>query len=278
MKQLQSMVLCMKNHEIRVDLVDLFPSDEYPNTPDYGYHDFYEMELFLSGRGMHEINAVPYRVKRGFVYLLFPGDFHRHQMDEDERMVMCNLKLAPKRVSARMRDRLRGCRHPYAAYLDEEALSQMNEELMRLRTLLEEHPVDTGLCDNVIERILLLLSRALVSHAPVRDTVPETTGVEKILSYLEEHYPEHVSMVTLASLVGLSPNYFGTYFKTHTGMTPVEYLTRLRLCHAAELLKSTREKVKTIARNTGFHSPEYFTRVFRDAFGLTPAQYRESLQ
>lgn len=278
MKRLQTKLLCMKNQEVTLDLIDLFPSSVYPNAPEYGYHDFYELEVYLSGRGVHELNAVPYRVTRGYAYLLLPGDFHRYEMDADEKMIMYNLKLSKRRMPDGLIERLSACRHPHAVYLDEAVLLQMVSELSLLSGLLGERPVDEGLCDNVIERILLLLCRALAAPSLSRERVPVTAGVEKVMSYMEAHHHERITGQMLAEQLGLSTNYFGAYFKAHTGMTPVEYLTRVRLSHAAELLKSTREKVKTIARNTGFSSPEYFTRVFRDAFGVTPAQYRESLQ
>ena len=278
MKRLQSQLLCMKNREVTVDLIDLFPSSVYPNAPEYGYHDFYELEVYLSGRGVHELNAVPYRVTRGYAYLLLPGDFHRYEMDADEKMIMYNLKIAKRRMPSRLVERLSACRHPYAAYFDEAVLLQTVSELSLLSQLLKERPVDGGLCDNVIERILLLLCRELATPSLSRERVPVTAGVEKVISYMEAHYHERITGQMLAEQLGLSTNYFGTYFKTHTGMTPVDYLTRVRLSHAARMLKSTREKIKTIAHETGFRSPEYFTRVFRDAFGVTPAQYRESLQ
>ena len=277
MKRLQSQLLCMKNQEILLDFVDLYPSAEYPNAPEYGYHDFYEMEVYLSGRGVHELNAVPYRVTRGYAYLLLPGDFHRYEMDADEKMIMYNLKIAKRRMPTRLLERLLTCHHPCVAYFDEAVLLQIVSELSLLSHLLAERPVDVGLCDNVIERILLLLCRELSSSPQLRASVPETQGVEKVISYMEAHYRESITVRTLAVQLDLSTNYFGTYFKTHTGMTPVDYMRRIRLSHAARMLKSTREKIKTIAHETGFRSPEYFTRVFRDAFGVTPAQYRESL-
>ena len=85
----------MKNRDILVDEVDCIPSSEYPNAPNYGYHDFYEIEVYLSGKGLHYLNAIPYEVTRGYAYLLLPGDFHRYEIDADEKILDKLMEYSP---------------------------------------------------------------------------------------------------------------------------------------------------------------------------------------
>ena len=82
MKCFQSQFQCMKDQLITVGHIQGIPSDIYPNSEISGYHDFYELEFFTAGEGIHYINGVPYHVQPGYVYLLIPGDFHRNSLPD----------------------------------------------------------------------------------------------------------------------------------------------------------------------------------------------------
>ena len=64
-------------------------------------------------------------------------------------------------------------------------------------------------------------------------------------------------------------------FSKAFGMTPMRYLNKLRLDHAAELLASSNLSISEIARQCGFEDSNYFTRAFRRKFGTAPGQWRK---
>lgn len=277
MKQLQTQLACMKNRDLVIDEMDCVPSIDYPNAPNYGYHDFFEMEVYLSGKGLHYLNGIPYEVSAGYVYLLLPGDFHRYELESKERMHMLNIKISPRRMPERLRDAIAKAQHPCVCYLDEDKLGLLVREVRYLAELLRESPSDRYLCDNVMERIVLLLMRSLPSPGVQTPSDVNSSVVREAVLYINEHYHQRVSQAELARAVGLSTNYFGVYFKAQTGLFVREYLMRVRLFRGAQLLKSTRMKIAEIASRTGFGSSEYFARSFREHFGMTPKQYRDSL-
>ena len=277
MKRLQTKVACMKNRDVVVDEVDCIPSPAYPNGPHYGYHDFFELEVYLSGRGVHYLNAVPYEVRRGYAYLLLPGDFHRYELEPDVRMNMLNVKIDARKIPPAILEAIRNAPHPFSTVLSEGQLSCTVEEIRYLGRLLGESPTDAALCANVLERVLLLLLRATCAPVTSLPSPVEHSTVHAAVQYLNAHYHEPINQSILARAFGMSTNYFGVYFKRHTGMSVREYLGRVRLCRGAQLLKSTGMKIMEIAARTGFGSAEYFARQFREQFGMTPKQYRDSL-
>ncbi|KRF42967.1 response regulator [Paenibacillus sp. Soil787] len=95
-------------------------------------------------------------------------------------------------------------------------------------------------------------------------------------SYIKENFSnEMISLNDVCRHVHISPSYFGTVFKAHTGETFIEYVTRIRVEKAMELLKRTDLKTYEIAHETGYKDPHYFSLIFKKKAGVSPTEYRE---
>ena len=79
----------------------------------------------------------------------------------------------------------------------------------------------------------------------------------------------------IALAIGVSENYLGRIFHSELGLSPREYLSRLRIHAAKQLLTSTRESITTVAGRVGFEDPAYFSRVFHKLVGESPHTYRQ---
>ena len=124
---------------------------------------------------------------------------------------------------------------------------------------------------------------ALVSEAAlrlcemVRETKRQDTGnvhVEKAKHYLTDHLTQEIRTDDIAEAVGLSPYHLSRLFKTHTGLTLREYLTRERIEAAKQLLATSDRTIPQIASLLRFCDQSYFTMVFRRQTGQTPGEYR----
>lgn len=82
------------------------------------------------------------------------------------------------------------------------------------------------------------------------------------------------SLAELARVAGMSRSAFAKTFSETFGETPMDFVLRTRLHHAAELLRITDLPVKAIAAGTGFASRSHFSRAFKAAFGADPSAYR----
>jgi AraC-like DNA-binding protein len=99
----------------------------------------------------------------------------------------------------------------------------------------------------------------------------EKTDVMKAVNYLKEHFSENVNMKELAELVGMSVSSFYQHFKALTGITPLQYQKKLRLCEARRLLMAGSD-VTTAAYQVGYESLSQFSREYRRFFGVSPSQ------
>ena len=122
----------------------------------------------------------------------------------------------------------------------------------------------------------MLIGSDVVSQAAQQLPMPDVMEILKI--YLREHLAEPIRIKHLASLVALSPFYFVRTFKAHVGVPPHQYLMRVRLERASELLAGTSLSVTQICHRVGFSSLSHFINTFRKHRGVSPLAYRQAVQ
>ncbi len=96
--------------------------------------------------------------------------------------------------------------------------------------------------------------------------------------WLHEHYQDPVSMLTLAKKFSMSQRTLNRRFMNAIGLTPGQWLLRLRIEQARELLVSTNLDIGDIGLRCGFQDPGYFSRAFRKHMDTTPGHYRASVR
>ncbi len=97
-------------------------------------------------------------------------------------------------------------------------------------------------------------------------------------SYIEQNFDnEEISLNTVASTVNLSPNYFSTVFSQEMGMTFIEYLTRVRMDKAKELLRSSSMKTSEVAYAVGYKDSHYFSYLFKKTQHCTPREFKSQI-
>lgn len=99
---------------------------------------------------------------------------------------------------------------------------------------------------------------------------------KNVLTYIDEHYTENLSLETIAAYSGFSKYHFSRLFKQYTDATYYDYLNHRRLKAAEILLAQPDLSVTEIALQSGFASISTFNRIFRQKKGCTPSEYRSS--
>jgi AraC-like DNA-binding protein len=131
--------------------------------------------------------------------------------------------------------------------------------------------------------LLLTFFGLLTETAPLTVTVPDEFAdlpsdlpfpLQWALDYLRRHYAKPFSLKVLASHCGVTSSHLCRLFRKHLNTTPVNYLQRIRLTIARQLLTKTGWSTQTIAILVGFNDVRHFRRQFLRHFGLTPQQVR----
>ncbi len=137
--------------------------------------------------------------------------------------------------------------------------SKQYESLIHLLTIFAQH--------------LALVSNQLM----VRHENSEPPAITKAKQFIIEHQGDEISLGDVASAVNTSTFYFCKMFKKSTGINFTEYLARVRVEKAKNLLLNPNSRISEVAFASGFQSLSHFNRVFRRIAGHSPTRYREKL-
>ena len=109
----------------------------------------------------------------------------------------------------------------------------------------------------------------------LREQAGEPTSVHKARKYIEQHQGEKMSLREVARAVNTSSYYFCRTFKKVTGMNFTEYLSRVRVGKAKNLLINPNLRVTEIAYGVGFQSLPHFNKMFKTFTGMSPTAFRK---
>ena len=109
------------------------------------------------------------------------------------------------------------------------------------------------------------------------ELLPTQTGatIMKAIFFLNKYFREQISRWKLSEYLNVSEDYLSRIFHKQMGVPLWEYLNRLRIGYAIDLLRNSSESVAEIASRSGFQDQAYFCRVFRRIAGLTPGATRK---
>ncbi|HHW00213.1 MAG TPA: response regulator [Clostridiaceae bacterium] len=134
--------------------------------------------------------------------------------------------------------------------------------------------------NNINEVVLNIKKTAYVISdylSTIMETDRESQIIHKAIDYIQKNYNCNISMSTVANYVGMSYNYFSKLFKDKVGENFIDYITRLRINKAKEMLADPEKDIRIISETVGYTSPRHFSKIFLQYTGLLPSQYRKQL-
>lgn len=246
----------------------------------YHWHDYFEMEFFWAGEATHVFNGEKTRIKRGYISLLTPADFHTlYQEPGDKKLYYYNVNFNEYALSSELMFLLTEYEFPMVTVVNEEECEILHAEF----SMLTKEYNGSGLLrdkmvKDIFEKIFIIFWRALLRESSDQKRNPprRDSNVRYIVNYLRIHFREPVSLTEIAKTIHLTPNYIGELFKKETGFSFTDYVGKLRLSYATNLLTGSDLSIADISAQSGFHSVSYFIRNFKLAMGMTPLEYRIS--
>ncbi|CAN7610586.1 response regulator transcription factor [Paenibacillus sp. LjRoot56] len=110
-----------------------------------------------------------------------------------------------------------------------------------------------------------------------RPQVTARKEIQWMCRYIREHFQEDLQVAELAKLVHMHPSYAGQVFKQEIGENFLEYVNRVRMEKASEMLERTTMKIYEVSGAVGISDYRYFCKLFKSHTGITPTQYKSKM-
>lgn len=250
-------------------------------------HHTLELSMILSGRGEYRLQDRVYPVKAGDIVLFNNTEVHGMWNTGDEPLVNMALEFEPRFIWS---DPLysfdqaflsmffsRNERFQYKLDRENPAYPIIKRQLEEIQT---EFTEQLPRYEMIIKAKLLSLLADLLRHYDITPPADSPTDnrhhsdMNRVLHYITDHYAEPLTLEQLADMLHVSESYFCQLFRKSNGLSPKEYIVKVRTAAAAQQLKETDRSVLEIAENCGFNSPSNFYAAFKRITGKSPAQYR----
>ncbi|MBM7539869.1 response regulator transcription factor [Amphibacillus cookii] len=107
-----------------------------------------------------------------------------------------------------------------------------------------------------------------------KEKASQTGRIHQLLTYIDEHYSEALSLTSLADHFHFNPSYLSSYFRQHHNVGFSDYLTKVRVDHAKELLGNQELSIAEVGAMVGYTDHSYFCKVFKKNTNKSPSRYR----
>ncbi len=267
--------------------------------PHLHVHDFIEISYVASGTGIHIIGDNQYDVRKGDLFLInyhIPHEFRSFPAPMAPLMVY-NCVFKPDFIDMNLLDykEFTDVIH-YLSFRSIFALESENIEDIKIlgvenysleaiykKMLAEFTDKEEGYIELLRVYLIELLIKIFRSY---KNSGTNTTTMmshhakmmEQSIQYLKLNYSVNTKLTDLAAQSFLSPTYFCKLFKDYAGMTISEYVQRLRIEEACNLLTASEDKVIVIAQKVGYNDIKHFNEVFKRLTGMTPREYKKQVR
>lgn len=245
------------------------------------WHEEVEIIVIKKGEGVVSVDLTEYEVHKGDVVFVMSGQLHGVRQLGSSTMEYENILFKPSLLKSAGHDM---CWERFISPL----LSASSEihPVMREHAKLETYIRDIDrLCDErlagyqiAVKGCLYQIVHLLLSEcaaAPSGASRKHADKIKAVLSYVDVHYAEEISIESMASLCFYSKSYFMKFFKESMGVSFISYLKDYRLEIAARMLLAADDNILDISSACGFDNLSYFNRSFKKKYGVTPGRYRK---
>jgi YesN/AraC family two-component response regulator len=227
------------------------------------WHEFYEIELILSGDGTYSIDGTEYPIKRGALFFMSPSSFHKINFTSNTTLI--NIMFT-----------LDACDPTFLYGLFEKSphikLDLSSSDMDLLNTLANQM-VNTKSEKYLSACLNCFLAKLQSIHKT--SLISESNPMQYALLYIQNHFTEKLSLNELAKMLNYSPNYLSNKFTQYTGISFKTYIMNLRFTFCLSLLKNSDFSISEICIQSGFEDFSNFMKYFKKRYGITPKQYRE---
>ncbi|HEX9060967.1 MAG TPA: AraC family transcriptional regulator [Clostridia bacterium] len=270
-----------------VKTIERFHDTSYFMEPNR--HEFFEMLYVKKGQAVFEISGQPVNIGPNDIVIIKPNQPHKLSIKSESgcEFIVLSFGFVSQKNSefseVSLEDFLNFVNSKENGAFIALKVSQKNEIITLLNRILKEM-VNNEIGSDFLNRLMVLELFVFISRAlkmewenSIKFKSPKLKELIQIsVNFINNNYERDISLGDIARFVFLSPSYFTRAFKDEMGLSPINYLLKVRVERAKELLGETDTKISNIALSVGFSNQQRFNEIFKKYSGITPLQYRKS--
>ncbi|MFA6785521.1 MAG: AraC family transcriptional regulator [Sphaerochaeta sp.] len=246
-------------------------------------HEFNELVFVIGGRGINYTKHDEQELREGSVFFIPPGVEHGYREVQD--LVLYNILIGKNLLSKNFLDlsKLPGfvslflvTDHIPYLLLNPSQCTELIPTLAMMEKESDDQSYGTGSKTLAYAYMLDLV----VSLSRIYDETPHENNQRirrlwKVIAYMDENKHKALTSEELTEVANMSTSTLNRYFKTCTGLSPIEFHIHKRIAHACTLIQKHDLSMTEIAEATGFIDPNYFSRQFRRIMAMSPKEYQK---
>jgi len=253
-------------------------------------HGFSELVIILRGSGVHISPTGDYPIGAGDVFVLHGDQAHGYRETADLELVNILFRMDELAIPLLDVVSLPGYHalftlEPMFRQRDsfESRLRLAPEQLQHIgdlvqRLLLEFGSLTPGRQFAAMAYFMLIVTDLCRYYSKMEDPAAQPLlALGRVIGYLQQHYAESLMLDDLARIGCMSRRTLTREFRRAMGCSPIDYLIRLRINKAVELLRDGTASVTEVAFRVGFQDSNYFSRQFRAVKGCRPRDLLKTL-
>lgn len=239
------------------------------------HHDFLEISFILEGEVVYHVDQKVLTLNAGNLLLFNPGVDHWEEQLSETRSHQLHIGI--KNVSLTGLARNVFPNNQAYLQLDRDLAEILSKAWQIIAELNEQKSEHNLMVKSLVTEILVLILRGLEKRQPIQPLMSQTKIrqqklVNHTVYYLENHYMEEITLEMLAKKLFVSPTFLSKIFKEAMGVSPINYLIKIRLERSKVLLTNEEMSVKEIAGFVGYSDALYFSKLFKKYYGESPTK------
>ena len=239
---------------------------------------------FIKGCGNIKIEGKIYDIQEGDIILINPSELYRCEIYDTsfhERLVLRinhsildNFSDDASPLVNPFFKRKKGCmNHISAKILEETGIKKVLEDIYRKVTVSTSVENVLAVCKTM--EFLSLLKNQIVASNDSKDKKNENPLINELLFYINEHFCENISVLSLAKAFTINESYLSHLFKEYVGISLWNYVTLKRLNHFNNLIYKN-YSIEEAYTTVGFKNYSNFFRLYKKYMNMTPSEYKRN--
>lgn len=270
-----------KEFPFQISEVELNQANSRPGT--WHWHSYFEITWVLEGKGNYFVNGQEYTMEKDDIIIFNNVEPHGWKLLGGNMKLLVMIfspEFVAEKISLFDAEYLKPFVERGSNFKNRVGREEtVNEEIrISIREIYQEwnerkegYPL--MIKANVL-RILTMLIRAYQDETKSGEMLKEKKNamkrLEQAFTYINDHYCEKITLEEVAGSVYMSSNYFSSYFRRVANISFSDYVTRLRVNRAREMLRENGANVTEIAMECGFNNISNFYRLYKKHMGKTP--------